>query len=248
MTQESSPNLCRPRAVDTGRGMAWLTEGFDYFQKDALAWLGATILLFVITLALASLPLLGALAGQILMPVFIGGMMLGCRVRAQGGAFQVAHLFAGFGQYTGQLMILGLLYMAGIIAIAILIVILMVVAGVGDTAFLAELEAGDIAALGNNLKFLLLVALIGAALYAPLLMAYWFAPALVILRNAGAIDAMKLSFTGSLMNIMPFLLYGIIGLVLCVVAIIPMGLGLLVLFPVVTASIYVACQDIYTEK
>ena len=247
MTQVSSSILCRPRAVELNRGMAWLTEGFGYFLKDAWAWIGVTILLFVIFLALAFLPLLGTLAGQLLLPVFIGGMMLGCRARVQGGEFKVTHLFAGFGQHTGQLMLLGLLYLAGIIAIAILIVILVIV-GAGDTAIMAELEAGDIAALTDNRKFLLLIALIVAALYVPLLMAYWFAPALVILRKAGAIDAIKLSFTGCLMNIMPFILYGLIGLVLSIVAIIPMGLGLLVLIPVVTASIYVAYQDIYSDN
>lgn len=245
--QISSSILCRPRAVEFNRGMAWLTEGFGYFLKDAWAWIGVTFLLFVMILALAFIPLLGTVAGQLLVPVFIGGMMLGCRARAQGGEFRITHLFAGFGQHTGQLMLLGLLYLAGIIAIAILIAILVFV-GAGDTAIMAVLDTGDIAALTENLKFLSLMALIVAALYVPLLMAYWFAPALVILRNAGAIDAMKLSFTGCLMNIMPFLLYGIIGLVLCIVAIIPMGLGLLVLIPMVTASIYVAYRDIYPEQ
>jgi len=247
MTQGSSPILCKPRAAEISRGMAWLSEGFGYFQKDILAWVGVTILLFVFIIALAFIPLLGNLAIEVLMPIFIAGLMLGCQARAQGEKFQVVHLFAGFSQHTGQLMILGLLYLAGIIAIAILIVILVIV-GAGDTAIMAELEAGDIAALTDNRKFLLLIALIVAALYVPLLMAYWFAPALVILRKAGAIDAIKLSFTGCLMNIMPFILYGLIGLVLSIVAIIPMGLGLLVLIPVVTASIYVAYQDIYSDN
>ena len=246
MINSSPSTTCQTRAVEPGRGAAWLTEGFGYFQKDTLAWVGATILFFVIILALAFIPLLGNLAGYILMPVFIAGLMLGCKARTQGGEFTVTHLFAGFSQHTAQLVVLGFLYLAGMIALVILIVIL-VMFGADGADLVEKLQARDVAALTDNLKLITLVCLIAAALYVPLLMATWFAPALVILRNASAVDAMKLSFKGCLLNIMPFILYGLIGLVLGVVAIITMGLGLLVLVPVITASIYVAYQDIYPE-
>ena len=248
MTNNIPPlSVGRPRTIAMGRGTEWLTDGFGYFQKDTLAWIGVTIIWFVITLALAFVPLLGNLAVTILTPVFIGGMMLGCRARAQGGAFKVAHLFAGFSQNTGQLIVLGLLYLGGIIAIVILLVVLVIIS-FGGLAIIQQVNAGDLTALTDNLKVVLLVVLITVSLYVPLLMAFWFAPALVILRNAGAVDALKLSFTGCLLNIMPFLLYGILGLVLTIVAVIPMGLGLLVLVPMVTASMYVACQDIFPEQ
>ena len=142
---------------------------------------------------------------------------------------------------------LGLLYLGGIIAIVILLVVL-VIFSFGGMAIIEQVNAGDLTVLTDNLKVVFLVALITVSLYVPLLMAFWFAPALVILRNASAVDALKLSFNGCLLNIMPFLLYGIIGLVLTIVAVIPMGLGLLVLVPMVTASMYVACQDIFPEQ
>lgn len=246
MTPVSSPNIGMPRALEFSRGKAWLAEGFGYFQRDALTWIGITILMFVIIVALAFVPLLGSLAGQILMPVFFGGLMLGCRARAQGGEFLVEHLFAGFRQHAGQLMILGLLYLTGIMVMVILIMVL-VIFGAGGAGIMPELEGGDVAALSDNLMPVLLISLVAAALYIPLLMAFWFAPALIVLRNAGVVDALKLSFNGCLVNIMPFLLYGIIGLVLSIIAIITLGLGFLVLVPVVTSSIFVAYQDIYPE-
>lgn len=245
VTIASSTNI-QPRSVNADRGSAWLSEGFGYFQKDALAWIGVTILLVVITLVLAFIPLLGNLAGQLLMPVFMAGMILGCKARAAGGEFSVAHLFAGFGQHTGQLIVLGLLYLIGVITIVVLIAILVFFAA-GSAAILAALHPDNVAALQDNLKFFVLVFLVALALYVPLLMAIWFAPALVVLRNVMAIDAMKLSFTGCLLNIVPFLLYGLISLVLFIIAIIPMGLGMLVLIPVITASIYAAYQDIFPE-
>jgi len=246
MANLSPSTTSQLKVVDVGRGMAWLTGGFDYFKKDALAWIGVTILLFVITLALSFVPVLGSVAVQILMPVFIAGLMLGCRAREQGGEFNVVHLFAGFRQQTGQLIVLGLLYLAAVIVLVILILILTII-GMG-TGFLDNLGEGDVVTLRENFRFVMLVVLITLALYVPLIMAIWFAPALVVLRNATAVDAVKLSFQGCLLNIIPFLLYGLIMLVLSIIAIIPLGLGFLVLVPVVMASVYVAYRDIYPEK
>jgi uncharacterized membrane protein len=56
---------------------------------------------------------------------------------------------------------------------------------------------------------------------------------------------MKASFTGCLRNIVPFLVYGVIGFVLMVLASVPVLLGWLVLGPVMVASIYTAYRDIY---
>ena len=49
----------------------------------------------------------------------------------------------------------------------------------------------------------------------------------------------------TLRNILPFLVYGIIAFVLLLLASIPLMLGLLVMMPVLIASIYTAYRDIY---
>ena len=86
---------------------------------------------------------------------------------------------------------------------------------------------------------------VGLALMLPLFMAIWFAPLLVVFHEHGALEAMKASFTGCLRNIVPFLVYGVIGFVLMVLASVPVLLGWLVLGPVMVASIYTAYRDIY---
>ena len=63
----------------------------------------------------------------------------------------------------------------------------------------------------------------------PLMMACWFAPALVMLRHDEPVAAMKASFFACLANVLPMLVYGLIGIVLAIVASIPFGLGWLVL-------------------
>jgi uncharacterized membrane protein len=58
---------------------------------------------------------------------------------------------------------------------------------------------------------------------------------------------MQESFFGCLKNVVPFLVYGLIGLVFAVLASIPVGLGWLVLGPVLIGSLFASYRDIYLE-
>ncbi len=113
---------------------------------------------------------------------------------------------------------------------------------------MAMLFGGSSAAAGAGalgLSFVLAM-LVSLALALPLYMALWFAPSLVVFNNLKPVEAMKVSFFGCLKNIVPFLLYGVVMMVLCVVAAIPVMLGYLVLGPVIIASIYTGYRDIFT--
>jgi uncharacterized membrane protein len=95
---------------------------------------------------------------------------------------------------------------------------------------------------------LVLGVLVALALAVPFAMAFWFAPALVVIHDLGAIEALKLSFLGCLRNIIPFLLYGIIAFVLFMVATLPLMLGWLVMIPVLFGSTYAGYKDIFVEQ
>jgi uncharacterized membrane protein len=93
----------------------------------------------------------------------------------------------------------------------------------------------------------MLAPLIILALSLPIYMAIWFASPLVMLNNLGVGEAIKGSFSGCLKNIVPFLVFSVAFLLLAIVATIPIGLGWLVLGPVLLASIHTAYRDIYYE-
>ena len=59
---------------------------------------------------------------------------------------------------------------------------------------------------------------------------------------------MRSSFYGCLKNAMPFLLYSVVGLLLFIVALIPLGLGLLVFGPVIWGTMYVGYRDIFVRR
>ena len=229
------------RAVDAGRGWEWIAEGFALFKKQPGIWILILIVLIACSVLIALVPVIGSLANLLLMQVFMGGVMLGCRALDNGESFNVGCVFAGFKQNTGDLVVLGLLALVGWIVAFIPAMLIM---GVG--AFMSMMGGGgsmaNIGALGLTFMLALLVSL---ALVVPVYMALWFAPSLVVFNNLKPVDAMKASFLACLKNIAPFLLYGIILLVLCVVAAIPFGLGFLVLGPVAIASIYAGYRDIF---
>ena len=113
-----------------------------------------------------------------------------------------------------------------------------------DSGTIAMLRAGQ--ELSPEQANVVVVPILIAMLFiVPILMAYWYAPILVGLNNLTATQAMKLSFLACLKNMLPFLLYGLIFMLLLVVAIIPFGLGLLIAVPVMMTSLYASYVDVF---
>jgi uncharacterized membrane protein len=165
-------------------------------------------------------------------------VLIGCRAIEDGGELEIGHLFAGFREKLAPLAAVGGIYLAATIAI---VVVVMLVAGVSVFAAFRGAADPSFTALMTGL----LAALVVLALMLPVVMAVWFAPALVVFHDQGAVEAMKESFSGCLRNIMPFLVYGLIGLVLSILASIPLMLGWLALGPVFAGSLYASYKDIY---
>ncbi len=234
------------RTVAADRGAAWLLEGFDYFRSNVAAWVGIAIILLIILFASAVFPF-GGLILQLLSPVFMGGLMLGCREAGNGGQIKINDLLAGFRRYTGELFLLGVIYTISI-AMIMAVMFIMVIFTIGYMVLIASITEGDVGFLLANLQVLLLIILIGLLLYLPLLMAFWFAPALIVFEGQSALTAMKYSFIGCIKNVLPFLIYGIVGLVLSLLASIPFLLGWIILLPMTIAGFYIAYKDIYTTN
>ena len=96
-------------AVPAGHGTAWWSSAWRLFTGAPGIWLVITILYIAIMIGLSFVPFLGQIAVSLLNPVFIGGIVLGCRAQDHGGTLQVSHLFAGFSEKAGPLIIVALL-------------------------------------------------------------------------------------------------------------------------------------------
>jgi len=78
-----------------------------------------------------------------------------------------------------------------------------------------------------------------------IVMAVWFAPALVVFNHMPPAAALKASFHACLKNLVSFLVYALLTMVLCFFAALPLGLGFLVLGPVLAGSVYASYRDTF---
>lgn len=239
----TSGQSIEPVSVSIGRGGGWLIDGLSFFSRDWLSWIGLAVLLIALTLVASAIPIANIIM-PVLTPVFVGGLMLACREQDEGGEITVAALFSGFSSHAGQLALLGLVYLLSNIAILMLVIVLIFIILGGADAF-SQLSTENPELVLEHAVNILLAALVGLALYLPVLMALWFAPALVVLKNASAMQAMKASLKGCLLNVLPFLTYGVLGMLLMIMATLPFLLGWLVLLPVIIASVYVSYREIF---
>ena len=231
------------RAVAPGRGWAWIAEGWELFRRAPGPWIALIVVAALVFIGLALVPFLGSLAAMVLAPVFAAGFVIACRDEEEGRGVQVAHLFAGFRTHFGTLVAIGLIYLGITVAVALVVGL---ATGAGMWTLLGSGDADPASVAGAGLT-LLLAFLVMLALLLPVFMALWFAPALVVFHGRSAGAAMKSSFIACLKNFVPFLLYGVIGFVLAMLASIPFGLGWLVLGPVLAASLYTGYRDLFFD-
>ena len=232
-------------SLPTGAGMDWISGGWKLFVRAPLMWIIALVILFVIAIVLAFIPLLGSILFQLLQAVFAGGLIAACRSLERGGEFELEHLFAGFKVRFVPLLVVGLIFM---VASLVLLLLFFLVAGL---SLLPAFMSGDpnvmSTALAGSALAIAFGSLVMLALFIPVVAAYWFAPALVMMHDMSPIDAMKASFSGSFRNFVPFLIYGVVMFVALIIAALPFGLGLLVWVPVAIGSNYVAYRQIFTK-
>jgi uncharacterized membrane protein len=239
-----------PRQLRAGEGASWWGESWRIFCAAPGIWVGIVLIFAVISIALAFIPIIGSFAQTVLAPVFAGGLMVGCHALARGRPLTIGHLFEGFqGARFTPLVTLGLLWLAVLFVVAIVMVgTVFLTLGAAGLAALMDFDAAaqiDLHALGSVAASLAVVGLIALIALALAAMAYWFAPALVVLNGEAPLSALQKSFSASWHNIGAFLLYGLIMIGLAIVASIPFLLGWIVLGPMLVGSCYAGWRTIF---
>ena len=227
------------RKVSAGRGMAWLSGGFDLFKQAPLLWIGILVLWFVAMGLVSLVPFVGSVAINLSFPMVLGGLLLGARAQSGGQPLTLQTLWAGFlPPHQQPLLLLGVAYM--VIGIVIGVVAGGLIFATVGAGLLGGSGGAETLGLGGLLSLLLILVLLGV-----FSMATWFAPALVVFAGQEPIAAMKLSFAAALGNLGALATCGLLSLLILFVASIPFGLGLLVAVPVLVASIYKSYADVF---
>jgi len=200
--------------VPTHHGLQWLHRGWQLFRKSPFMWLTMLFGYWVMMGVVGLIPYAGTVAAIVLIPVFSVSFMTMCRELDARRALELGQLVSGFRTNLPALVTLGGVYL------------------VATTLILAATQLAD----GGHLMRWMMsgtqiptpalrdgsvtgAALLGSALYLPVLAAFWFAPVLTAWHGMSALKALFYSFFATVSNWRAFLVYGMV--ILGIGAIVP---------------------------
>ncbi len=231
-------------------GLKWVGQSFSLFGKSPAIWIVMLIIYIAISLLFTRIPFL-VLLPTFLAPLFNAGFIYGARAVDKQQMLEIDHLFAGFKLQLRGLFRLGILYF--LINLLIVVLISMFFESIADEEMILMMTKATTTVeleqiLLNNpelMAVLLKTLLLGVILSVPLVMASWFAPLLVLFHQLPPSRAMLLSIKACNKNMLAFLIYGLLMLPILLLAIMPLGLGLLIILPVIFISQYCSYKSIF---
>lgn len=185
------------RIVPTLHGWLWIRDAIRIFAKKPILWM-LLVMLYWLALSLVSLiPLLGIIVGLMAIPAFSASFMAAAREIEQGRTPGPQILASGFQPNRRSMVSLGGLYFAGCAAV------LAITSFFDDGALLNALRGRQASAeIDRSVA-------IASICYAPVMLAFWFAPALVAWNNQSAGKALFFSFVAASRNWRAMLFYGV---------------------------------------
>jgi uncharacterized membrane protein len=227
--------------VSAGRGVAWLGEAFALFRGHPMAWIGLCAGWLIITLGLLMVPLLGGVIANFLQPVFFASFAIVALRQAAGEPIAMGDLFLGFRRNLRSLVNLG----AILLIAEILIFALMAALGLPMASTEEKFTMADYVQLLKGKEWILML---GFALTVLVKGALWFAPPLIALHDMPVMHAIRWSLYAALANLGAIVVYGLALFALFFVALIPWGLGMLVVIPMMAISTYIGYRDVFEKK
>lgn len=232
--------------VPASHGFLWIRHAWRMYWLNPLMWIAYSVTIVIVGASLSMIPVVGSFAFQLLSPAFNGGLMMAARDQHRQQPLHIKYLLAAFHSHGAQLVTIGGVYMTGMILAFTLPSLF------SDDPFIHALMYEPIKTLPTVIMHshlsltASLVLLASLTLFTAMLMAYWFAPALVALADYPAIKAMKVSFAACTTNFAAFIVYGVLMFTLLIIGSVPFLLGYLIVIPLGFISYYSAYEDLFT--
>ncbi|HBU29407.1 MAG: hypothetical protein A2X71_00300 [Thiobacillus sp. GWE1_62_9] len=232
-----------PRKVAASQGFQWVVAGFRMYRKNPLLLSAAFGVLFGVVMALGLIPVVGGSLSELASPLMVAGFMAAYRALDDGNELELPQFLAGVQGPAIPLMTVGAVQLLGTLLIG------QVMLGMGfdpQALMTAAQSQKDPAEMQAVLNQAMPAVLTGLVLFTPLIMATWFAPALILFGGARPATALGVSLKAVARNWPAMLVNGLtLGLLLFLAALVPMLLGLLVAMPVLFGSLYASYQAIF---
>jgi uncharacterized membrane protein len=232
-----------PRKVAASQGLQWVVVGFRLYRRNPLLLSAAFGLLFGVVMALGLIPLVGSSLSELASPLMVAGFMAAYRALDSGQDLELPHFLAGVRGPAIPLMTVGAAQLLGTLVIG------QVMLGMGfdPQAFMkaaqSQKDPTEMQAILNQATPAMLT---GLLLFIPLIMATWFAPALILFGSARPAAALGVSLKAVAKNWAAWLVTIVaLALLLFFAALVPLLLGLLVAMPVLFGAQYASYQAIF---
>lgn len=219
-------------------------------------WIAICAIYVLVPVALLAAGSLGGLASAFLTPILSAGVFLAARAQDQGAGPRFEQLFGGFDRrWVKRLAVLGVADVVMTYAMTWLVTAA-VVALVGEDSMriFSSTDAIDFNSFdfgSINFTALVLTVLVATPLLAIglflIAMAFWYTPGLVIVNGVAPLAALALSFRACMRNVGAALVYSLLGVLYLILASLPLGLGWIVLGPVMAGSWYATWRDVFGE-
>ena len=187
------------------RGSVWLKEAVAMLAVARVRWLMLLLVYYVLQLLVSVIPLVGPLAMMVLRPVFTVGFLAAAWTQERGGRPEIRHLFRGFGANLRALLPIGAVMIIGT-TLAVLATAL-VDGGVLLEAITSNVKPDEALAANGRVEAAMVFAIVCAI---PVLLAIWFAPALVVFQDCGPGQALLTSLRAGFANWRPVAVYALL--------------------------------------
>ena len=223
--------VAAPRAVQAGHAFAWYEDAMRLFKLAPVTW----CLLGLVTLAtdfgLQLVPGIGVAASKVIVPLVECGMLIGAGALDRGQPLSLRYTLTAFGARPGAV--------AAIVIAALAIFAAEALAAYyfgGANLLAPDPETGELSSAA-------VTGIVIAGALASLPVA--FVPFAVLFSDASFADAFGSSARAFALNLMPLLLFAAIAVVLVVLGLLLLGVGLIAVFPLLSAASYAAWKDIF---
>jgi hypothetical protein len=221
------------------RGPRWLRESFEIFRRKPFAWIGLCAGWLMLSLALLLVPFIGGVVANFLQPVFFASFSIAAFKQVAGEDIVMADLFSGFRRNMRALVNLGAILLIAEIAIFMLMALLgLPVASAAERDFTLKDYM-------ESLKGKEWILIVGFLLTAAVKGALWFAPPLIAFHDMAMAQAIRWSVYAAISNLGAMVFYGLALGALMIVGIIPWGLGLFLVIPLMAISTFVGYREVF---
>lgn len=214
----------------------WLISGWGLFKKKPLTW-ALMVLIFTIFYMVAMNSIIGKAIAALLTPIFAGGIYVAANKSDNGEPIAIENLFTMFkdSQKLKQLLIIGAI---GVAVVGLIYLVQNMAGSDYQMQYKSSTGFDRTSTPGGILTTFITWAWGLASL---------FSIPLVAIKNQMAIESLKSSLSASLTNLISLVIFSFFAFLLTLIGVIPFGLGLLVVLPVLFCASYFAFKTVYLE-